>query len=389
MQNATKYFFELLQLSIGRREALSGTPNLEDWKLMFRKAHEQALIGVFTDAVCSIPEEMRPSRKPLIKLRYESSIIADANRRLFAKCCDMTQMLASDGFSSCVLKGQGIALLYPNPLLRQSGDIDVWAKPLNTPESVSIEDYIYNYAQGKGKITDAVYHHVSIMIAKDNLEIHFRPSYMFSPVRNRRLQEWFKAQWPMMQQHSVTVDSSLFEGERAEGTRSFHCPTPEFNIIYILLHIYRHLFHEGIGLRQLLDYYYVIMAFNAQADETLRKETICTLHHLGIYNFAGAVMHVLHEVFALPQEEMPVAQDAKAGRFLLSEIMRSGNFGKHDDRVKIKANEKPLHKLIRRWIHSLRLLRYFPGEVLWLPYFKFWQRCWRLRHGWIKSMRED
>ena len=100
-------------------------------------------------------------------------------------------------------------------------------------------------------------------------------------------------------------------------------------------------------------------------------------------------MYVLHEVFALPETEMLVPMNAKTGRFLLDEILRAGNFGQHDDRVNVKTNETPFHKLIRRQRYSLRLLRYFPSEVLWQPYFKFWHRRWRLRHGWIKSMSED
>ena len=38
-------------------------------------------------------------------------------------------------------------------------------------------------------------------------------------------------------------------------------PTVEFNLIFQLTHIYAHLMNEGIGLRQLLDYYYVLCDF--------------------------------------------------------------------------------------------------------------------------------
>ena len=38
-------------------------------------------------------------------------------------------------------------------------------------------------------------------------------------------------------------------------------PTVEFNIIFQLTHIYSHLMNEGIGLRQLVDYYYVLCDF--------------------------------------------------------------------------------------------------------------------------------
>lgn len=422
--NATTYFFEVLQMSVGRRDGLSGTPAKEEWKATFRMAREQALVGVFTEAVCRLPQEMRPPRKPLTRLCSEVIMIEDTNRRLFGKCCDLTEALRADGFGSCILKGQGMALLYPKPLLRHSGDIDVWMRRINDDDNdtlrynnddntschdddeESLEDTIYNYARTKGTIIDAVYHHVGVglMIERDDaghvattpsddeadeVEMHFRPSYMFSPRYNRRMQAWFDEQWPLQQKHIVQVQSELFDNDRSMKTGTFCCPTPAFNTIYSLTHIYRHLFDEGIGLRQLLDYYYVIMAYNAETDHSQRSTTLANLKRFGLYHFAQAVMYVMHKVFGLSEAEMLVPMNAKTGRFLLDEILRAGNFGKFDDRVNIEAGETPFHKLIRRQRYSMRLLRYFPSEVLWQPYYKFWHRSWRLRHGWIKSMSEN
>ena len=35
-------------------------------------------------------------------------------------------------------------------------------------------------------------------------------------------------------------------------------PTTAFNVIYQLCHLYHHFFDEGIGMRQMIDYYYVV-----------------------------------------------------------------------------------------------------------------------------------
>lgn len=424
--NATTYFFELLQMAVGRREGLSATPVKEEWKATFQMAREQALVGVFTDAVCRLPEEMRPPRKPLARLCSEVMMIEDTNKVLFRKCCDLTTALAADGFDSCVLKGQGMAMLYPKPLLRQSGDIDVWMKPLasgvvgNNAQKPAehaeepIEDTLYNYARTQGEIDDACYHHLGIKLSiapakdgelrilpsdndKDEVEMHFRPSFMFSPRHNKRMQQWFDEQWPAMKANSVTIPSSLFPLTSnllplpSSLRTSFHCPTPQFNVIFALTHIYRHLFDEGIGLRQLLDYYYVLMAFNAEIRDNgaTKEETISTLHSLGLYGLARAVMYVLNVVFALPEAEMLVPMDTRCGKFLLKEILQAGNFGKFDPRFEIPANETPLHKFVRKQSRGLRLLRYFPGEELWQPYFRIWHRRFRLSHGWIASMKED
>ena len=38
-------------------------------------------------------------------------------------------------------------------------------------------------------------------------------------------------------------------------------PTTAFNVIYQLTHLYHHFFDEGIGMRQIIDYYYVVCDF--------------------------------------------------------------------------------------------------------------------------------
>lgn len=51
------------------------------------------------------------------------------------------------------------------------------------------------------------------------------------------------------------------------------------------------------------------------------------LEHLGLAKIAGAVMWVLKEVLGLEEKYLIAPVDERRGRFLLSEIMRGGNFG--------------------------------------------------------------
>lgn len=407
---ATRYFFELLQMGAGRRETLSGIPAKDEWKTMFTMAREQALVGVFTDSVCRLPEEMRPPRKPLARLCSQVMAIEDTNRRLFEKCATLTTALGNDGFDACILKGQGLALLYPNPLLRQSGDIDVWVKPcgaLQNDETADIEaivDSIYNYARAMGFEGGACYHHLSLPLrvvengegsvslhpcadSADEVELHYRPSLMFSPLHNKRMQRWYEEQWPRMAANRVEVGPSLLPSGTTALSRAFHCPTPQFNAVYALVHIYRHLFDEGIGLRQLLDYYYITMALNSAEGD--KAQTIKTLKSLGLYRFAQAVMYVLNVVFGLPTAEMPVAMNVRCGRFLLKEVLQAGNFGQYDKRHDAPTFDRPIVNFMRRQARGLRMLTYFPNEVLWQPYFRIWHRLYRLRHGWIQSLTKD
>ena len=170
-----------------------------------------------------------------------------------------------------------------------------------------------------------------------------------------------------------TVDTCL-DSKQA----TFPVPNAAFNRVYILVHIYRHLFAEGIGLRQLLDYYFVLRQGFTESE---REETLRILRSLGMMRFTRAVMWVLQEVYAMPDRYLLTSPDAKEGRFLLDEIMLAGNFGKHDERMQRAAGEGTFRWGLRKVLRNFRFVRSYPSEVLWSPIFKVWHLFWRIRHA--------
>ena len=161
-----------------------------------------------------------------------------------------------------------------------------------------------------------------------------------------------------------------------EGGHKVHTPTAAFNRVYILSHIYRHLFDEGVGLRQLMDYYYVL---RQGFTETERQETITILKQFKMERFAEAVIWVLQEVFGLEAKYMLTTPNEREGKFLLDEIMMAGNFGHYDPRIIRSQDERLFTRFVRRTIRNLRFLRSYPSEVIWSPIFKIIQRIWMLK----------
>jgi len=198
------------------------------------------------------------------------------------------------------------------------------------------------------------------------------------------MQKWFEEAMDLQCSNMVTLP---------DGYGEISVPTVNFNVIYILSHLYRHVFTEGIGLRQLLDYYYVLTSSNVKHDilsgkpnnESLNPPSIFdiqdTLHHLGLWKFARAVMYVLHEVFGLPVEKMVAPVDEKEGKFLLSEIMRGGNFGQYDTRFGSKEDESKLHRYLRMNLRSLGFVKHYPTEALSEPLFRTWFAVSKKIHG--------
>ncbi|MQN14742.1 nucleotidyltransferase family protein, partial [Prevotella copri] len=83
------------------------------------------------------------------------------------------------------------------------------------------------------------------------VEVHYRPSFLQCFWHNRKLQKYYG----MVKEEQFSHRAML--GEQGE----IAIPTAEFNLIFQLTHIFSHLMNEGIGLRQLVDYYYVLCDF--------------------------------------------------------------------------------------------------------------------------------
>ena len=144
----------------------------------------------------------------------------------------------------------------------------------------------------------------------------------------------------------------------------FGIPSVTFNAVYSLVHSFHHLIEEGLGLRHVVDYYYILKALPTEE----RLSVVNLLSKFGLLGVAKALMWVLKEVCRMSDDYLICEPDEKKGRFLLNEIMRGGNFGhyRNDNRMRNSA------------ARMFALLPYFPKEVLWVVPWKLWHKCWRL-----------
>jgi hypothetical protein len=148
-------------------------------------------------------------------------------------------------------------------------------------------------------------------------------------------------------------------------------PTFEFNVVFQLSHMMHHYFDEGIGLRQMMDYYYLLRSIdNGQWTIDNLEET---LQYLGLRKFAGAVMYVMQRVFKLEEAYMITPVDEKRGKSLLREIAKGGNFGKYSGLTKHGTGSK---YMLKNW-RSLQAVREYPAEALSEPLFRTWHFLWR------------
>ena len=370
----TSAIFLLLNYCLGKKVDMSMVVANLDWRQLYTFASNQAILGFCFNGINRLgqeyPDELKQNpigRNLLMTWMGAAQQIHRQNMKVNMVASKLYSMLREDGLRCCILKGQGNALMYPNPYSRTPGDIDVWV-------NASRGD-ITEYANKHFMIGDDIrYHHIETSVDGVPVELHFFPGIMNNPVYNARLQKWFK-QNADLQSNVVSLPDGI--GEIA-------IPTTAFNVIYQLAHLYHHFFDEGIGMRQIIDYYYVVtsdylLVINDELlviRDTLQRE----LKYLGLWKFAGAVMFVLHEVLGLSEAKMIVPIDEKRGNLLLAEILDGGNFGRHFSKYGGFTHQSLGKKHFLKIWRNMHFVRYYPAEALCEPLFRTWHFFWRKCH---------
>ena len=364
MLKQQKIFFDFLRFCIGSAKEIPDSLKEVDWKELYRIAQKQALLGVLFYGIRRLPKELAPEQKLLMQWMVMAEQIRKQNIRLFQDSVKVCQNFGNEGFANCILKGQGNALLYPDPYMRTPGDIDIYLSGGRRKIMKYVDQVCPNQVMR--------YHHVDFPVMKTAIEVHFTPSYMHYPIHNRRMQIWLQKVMDLQCSNVKNLP---------DGYGEITVPTVYFNVIYILSHLYRHVFSEGIGLRQLLDYYYVLMEWEHKEKELIYVQDM--IDYFGMRKFAGGIMYVLHEVFGLSPSNMVGPMDEQEGRFLLTEIMQGGNFGQYDRRLGSKENEGKFHRYLRMSLRNLRFVKHYPTEALSEPLFRtcfaLWKKIHRIR----------
>ena len=244
--------FKFLKYCLGYNIDMGKVIAKMDWRQLYTFVSNQAIIGFCFDGIERLgneySEELKKNpieRDLLMTWMGKAQQIRRQNTKVNTVASKLYSMLREDGLRCCILKGQGNALMYPNVYSRNPGDIDVW---VNASRS-----QITEYAKKHFEIGDDIrFHHLETSLDGVPVELHFFPCTMNNPVYNARLQKWFKRNADLQCSNVVGLPDGI--GEIA-------MPTAAFNVVYQLTHLYHHFFDEGIGMRQIIDYYYVVCDF--------------------------------------------------------------------------------------------------------------------------------
>lgn len=374
MKNDFEIYFRFLRFSLGLdegKEFLDGSAFGDDvcdgkgfdWKELYAFAKKQSLIGVLFDGIQKLPQGVRLGEDLTMTWVGMSQKIKRRNVLLNQASAYIYNKVKAAGYRCCILKGQGNALMYPNPSSRTPGDVDVWVNA-NREE---IRRLAVELADGKGTVGKESLNHIEMSVNGIAVELHSTPAILNNPLYDRRLQKWLRKNADLQCSNVVSLPGGV--GEMA-------IPTNAFNVVYQLFHLFHHYLFEGIGLRQFVDFYFVVDKWHT---DHMKLTDLAALQRevkwLGLWKFAGAVMYVLHEALGLDEDKMIVSMDERRGRLLLDEILAGGNFGKHA--AKNHSGSMTWRHNFYRLQKDWKLMRYYPSECMAEPFYRLCHFLWR------------
>ena len=249
----TSAIFLFLNYCLGKKVNMSMIVAKIDWRQLYNFASRQALLGFCFDGIERMTKEFSEELKQnpmgrdlLMTWMGAAQQIRRQNMKVNAVAGKLYSKFREDGLRCCILKGQGNALMYPNPYSRTPGDIDVWID--------ASRERIMEYAQKKFELEDDIrLQHLETSLDGVPVELHFFPCSMNNPIYHARLQKWFRRNADLQCSHIVGLP---------DGAGDIAIPTTAFNVVYQLTHLYHHFFDEGIGMRQIIDYFLVVNDFS-------------------------------------------------------------------------------------------------------------------------------
>lgn len=296
--------FALLRCGLWEREPsateLALFPLSEaEWGEVDSLASAHTITGLVFVGICSLPEALMPSPDRLDVWVAKIDRIERSNRTMDNVVTHLLDRFHEAALHPILQKGQGVAAMYVQPLLRSCGDIDLF---FPSPE----EDAAAQQLVEKWGIRTTTMADGALLYRFEGIEVE----------HHRRLLDVYN---PFCQK---SIGRLLAE-EGSDG----HLPTPLTHLLLLNTHLLKHIIGPGVGLRQFCDMARACYVFRGRYDAE-RYRDYCKRWHIS--SWSRQLHAVLVDCLGLPADCLPVPDRVECvSQALWKKVLRGGNFGKH------------------------------------------------------------
>ena len=321
-----------------------------NWETVYRLAEEQAVVGLVAAGIDTLPPSERPPQGVALRFVGSTLQMEQRNKAINEFIACLMEELRNDDCYAVLVKGQGVAQCYEQPLWRTCGDVDLLLDKDNYEKAKS-------FLTAKADIVDEEdkkRQHLAMTIDGWTVELHGTLSTGISDRLNRVIYE---------------VQSSIFQEKSVcswlNGNTLVFLPSPDDHVFLVFSHILEHFYVEGVGLRQICDWCRMLWMYRGELDLELLERRIRKAGIMAEWKgFASLAVNTL----GIPVEAMPfydVSHLAKGTR-VLEYVMKSGNFGHNKDNSYRARTSKFTGLMITFWRRVkefAELTRIFPTQT--------------------------
>lgn len=350
MPNNQRVFLELVIAGLGADNEsadlrIQRFTDSVDWEKVYQLAEEQSVIGLVLAGIEH--SNLKPPQELLLQWIGEVQKIEQQNKAMNDFVAKLIEKLRKADIYTLLVKGQGIAQCYENPLWRASGDVDLLLSADNYEKAKSFLIPLADHVDSESKEVK----HLGMTMGEWFVELH---GTMHTSI-SRRVNKGIDA-----------AQNDCFYGGNVRswdnGGTTVFLPSPDNDVILVFTHILEHFFVEGVGLRQVCDWCRLLWTYRTELDLQLLESRIRRMGLVRVWKSFGSMAV---DELGMPKGAMPFYDESfrKKGQRVLARIMKSGNMGHNNDLSYRSKYSGLTYKLVALW----RRIKDFAGFTMIFP----------------------
>ena len=330
------FFFSITKISLWNRE--KDKQHLQSllqrsaysWQSILKSYEDHALLGVVADTILSLSNQTQLSDH---QRNYIFQYVANLHQKHFQTqqaIVSAFEKLEGAGCNPILLKGEGLAQIYPLRCIRACGDVDVYVGEKDFDMAVAcMQSLCVANDVEQAKFGN---HDYSIKYKGIPFEIHFKPGYASVEKAEPRFQELANSWLVPEKCQSINILG-----------KSILIPAAQYNILYVFDHLTRHYRNSELGIRQFIDW--ALLLKKSDFQESVLKTHLEELQILDAWRRLAGVLHV-----ALGMENIPFydAGDTIRSEKIIQVVMSRGNFAQQLTELEAKGGLYYLLSLFKR-----------------------------------------